>query len=154
GDLEDIEIRGGYGVEIVEGGVVPARVRGPGDVHRGAVVGEGEAVFFHGVENDLIGSGEGGDIEAGFEAEPLAHGRGGGVAGGGSPVGGWWCETGAGILERKTNRVIDGTGGDFVVANQSGKDGEACGVGAGPGVGALLVGEEIPDGAGIGIPGS
>jgi len=98
GDLEDIEIRGGYSVEIVEVGVVPARVRGPGNVHGGAVVGEDEAVFFHGVENDLIGSGEGGDIEAGFEAEPRAHGRGGGVAGSSSPVGGWWCEPGAGIL--------------------------------------------------------
>jgi len=48
--------------------------------------------------------------------------------------------------------MFDGAGGDFVVANEAGKDGQAGGVGAGPGVGALLVGEEIPDGAGARIP--
>ena len=48
--------------------------------------------------------------------------------------------------------MFDGGGGDFVVANEAGKDGQAGGVGAGPGVGALLVGEEIPDGAGARIP--
>jgi len=55
-------------------------------------------------------------------------------------------------LNGEANGMFDGAGGDFVVANEAGKDGQAGGVGAGPGVGALLVGEEIPDGAGARIP--
>src|SRR6516165_7850046 len=101
GDLEDLEIGGGYGPEIVQVGVVPARVRGAGDVHRRAVVGEDETVFFHGVENHLIGRRERGDVETGFEAKARAHGRSGDAAGGGSPVGGWRREAGAGILQRE-----------------------------------------------------
>ena len=155
GDLEDIEIGGGDGAKIVKVRIVPARVRGAGDVHGRTVVGKDEAVFFHGLENDLIGGGEGRDIEAGLETETRAHGRSGGVGGGGgSPVGGGRSESSTGILQCETDRVIDGACGDFIVANESREDGETGGVGAGPGVGALLVGEKIPDSAGTGVPGS
>ena len=146
-NLDDIEIGGGYGAEIVEIGVIPAGVRSARDVHGGAVVCEDEAIFFHGVENDLIRGGERGHIEGGFEAESRAHRRSGGVAGSGSPMGGGRSETGARILQRETNRVIDGSSGDVVVTNESGEDGEAGGVGAGPGVRALLISKKIPNGA-------
>jgi hypothetical protein len=152
-DLDDVEIGSGDGAELVEVGVVPSRVRCTGDIHGRAVVGEDEAVFFHGVEDDLIGGGESGDIEAGFEAKTRAHRQSGGVARGGGPVGSWRSEPGAGILQCETNRVMDGAGGDFVVADESREDGEPGGVGAGPGVGALLVSEKIPDGAGGCVPG-
>lgn len=67
-------------------------------------------------------------------------------------MGGRRNEASAGILQRETDRVIEGTCGDFVIADKAGENGEAGGVGARPGVRTLLVGEKIPDGAGIGVP--
>jgi len=54
----------------------------------------------------------------------------------------------------EANGVMNCASGDFIVANEPREDGKACGVGAGPGIGALLVGEQIPDGSGAGVPGS
>ena len=59
----------------------------------------------------------------------------------------WGSEARAGILHRKANGVIDGPSGDFIVTNQTRENGEACGISAGPGVGALFVVSEIPHGA-------
>ena len=116
-EREDFEIIGGYRAEVVEVVVVPAIVGCAGDVHRRTVVGEDEAVLFHGVEDDLISGRIAGDIEAGFEAEARAHGERVGVAGGGSEVRSGRNETGAGILQRETNGVMDGACGDFIVTN-------------------------------------
>ena len=56
------------------------------------------------------------------------------------------------LARREANGVLDFAGGDFVVANQAGEDGEAGGVGGGPGVGTLLVIEQIPNCGGGGVP--
>jgi len=101
----------------MEVGIVPAIIGSAGDVHGGAVVGEDEAVFFHGVEDDLVGGGVAGDIEAGFEAEAGTHRESVGVTGGAGPVRGGRNEAGAGILQSETNGVIDGACGDFIVTD-------------------------------------
>jgi hypothetical protein len=95
---EDFEIVGSDGAEVVEVVVVPAIVGCAGDVHGGTIVGEDEAVFFHGVEDDLIGGGESGDVERRFEAQAGAHRESVGIAGGGSKMGGGRNKSGAGIL--------------------------------------------------------
>lgn len=151
-ELNYIEIGGGRAVEQVKIAVVPAIIGGTGDVHGRTVVGEDEAVFFHGVEDDLIGGRVARDVEGGFEAKARAHGKSVGIAGSGGPVGSGRNKTGAGILQRETDRMLDGRRGNFVIADKAGEDGESGGVGAGPGVRALLIGEKIPDGAGISIP--
>jgi len=50
-------------VQIV---VAEAVVGSAAEINGGAVVGEDEAIFLHGVEDDLIGRGKTGDIETGF----------------------------------------------------------------------------------------
>lgn len=57
-----------------------------------------------------------------------------------------------GILHREANGVIDRPLGDFIVTNETRENWEACGIGAGPGVGAPLVGSEIPHGARSCVP--
>ena len=52
------------------------------------------------------------------------------------------------MLQGEADGVIDVAGGDFVVADQASKDGQAGSVGGSPSVRALLVAEEIPDGSG------
>src|SRR5580704_1274522 len=69
-------------------------------------------------------------------------------------MGGGRCESVTGIGHGETNGVVDCAAGDFIVANEAREDREACGVGAGPGVGTLLVGEKIPDGSRTSVPGS
>ena len=117
GQSEDIEIVCGCAIEEMEVTVVPTIVGRAGDVHGGTVVGEDEAVFFHGVEDDLVGGGIAGDIEAGLQAEACAHGRSVGVGAGGSPVRGGGNETGAGVGKSETNGMVDGACGDFIVTN-------------------------------------
>jgi len=74
------------------------------------------------------------------------------VGAGGGPVGSRRSEARAGVGKREANRVVDGAGGNFIVTNQTNKNREARRVGAGPGVGALLVGEKIPDSTGVRVP--
>src|SRR5208337_2459480 len=80
-NLDDIEIGGSDAAEIVEIIVAPTIVGGAADVHGRAVVRHDEAVFFHGVEDDLICGGVGRDVEGGLEAKTRAHGKRVGVAG-------------------------------------------------------------------------
>jgi hypothetical protein len=152
GHLDDVEIGSLNVAEIVEVGIVPAIIGSAAEVHGRAIVGEDEAVFLEGVENDLIGGRETGDVERRFEAEAHAHGWSVLVGRVGGPVRGGRNESRGCALNREANSVLDGAGGDFVVANEAGEDGEAGGVGAGPGVRALLVGEKIPNGAGAYVP--
>src|SRR5208282_492345 len=70
----DFEVRGRKRGEIVEIVVVPVIVGGAGDVHGRAVVGHDHAVLLESGENDLVGGGETGNVEAGFEAQAHAHG--------------------------------------------------------------------------------
>ena len=56
-------------------------------------------------------------------------------------------------MQRETKGVIDGAGSHFIIANEAGEDGESGRIGAGPGVRTLLVGEKIPNGARVGVPG-
>lgn len=151
-NLDDIEVGGGGAVEEMEVAVVPVIVGRAADIHRGAVVGEDQAIFLHGVEDDLIRGGITGSVEAGFEAQARAHGRRVGVGAGGGPVRGGRSEAGAGVRKSETDGVIDGARSNFIVANQSRKNRQTGGIGTGPGVGALLVGEQIPDGAGVRVP--
>jgi len=132
--------------------VVPTAVGGTGNVHGGTVVGEDEAVLFHSVQDDLIGGGIAGDIEASFEAEAGAHGRCEGVGACGGPVRSGGNKTGTGVLQGEADGVIESASGDFVVTNQTWKNRETCSIGAGPGVRTLLVGKKIPDGPRIGVP--
>lgn len=150
--MEDVEVGCGYAVEKVEIVVVPAAVGSAGDVDGGTIVGEDEAVGFHGGEDDLVSGGITRGVEAGFEAKARAHGRSGGVGARAGVMRGGRNETGAGVGKSEANGVIDGAGGNFVVTNEAGKNGKPGGVGAGPRVGALLVGEEIPDRAGGCVP--
>jgi len=117
GDFDYVEIGGGDLAEVVEVIVVPAIVGSAGDVHGRAVVGHDETVFFHGVEDDLIGGGERGDVKGGFEAETGAHGKSVGVAGGGGPVGSRRSEACTGILQSETESMVDDARGDFVIAD-------------------------------------
>ena len=114
---EDIEIGRGGAIEEMEVAVVPTIVGCAGDVHSGTVVGEDEAVFFHGVEDDLVVGGIAGDIEAGLQAKTCAHGRSVGVRAGGSPVRGGGNKTSTGIGKSETNGMVDGANGDFIVTN-------------------------------------
>ena len=84
--------------QFVEVVVVPVRIGRAADVHVGAVVGHDEAVFLEGVEDYLIVGGVAGDVEAGFQAEAHAHGRGESVGGIGGPVRGWWDEGFAAVV--------------------------------------------------------
>src|SRR5579883_919876 len=56
------------------------------------------------------------------------------------------------FLQSETQRVLDFSGGDFVVTRKSGKNGQTGGVGRGPGVRTLLVIQQIPNCSGSGIP--
>jgi hypothetical protein len=56
-------------------------------------------------------------------------------------------------LQREADRVMDGAGRDFVVADESRKDGQTGSIGGSPRIWALFVTEKIPDCRGIGVPG-
>jgi hypothetical protein len=58
----------------------------------------------------------------------------------------------AGLRHGEAQGVMDGAGGDLVVAGEAGEDRQAGGVGGGPGVRVLVVGGHIPDGCGGGAP--
>ncbi len=151
-DLDDFEVGGFDVAEVVEVVVIPTIVWRSAEVHGGAVIGHDEAIGFHGLEDDLVCGGVGGNVESGFEAQAHAHGWSVGGGGGASGMRSRRSEGGTGILHGEAYGVTNGARGDFVIANQAGKNGEAGGVGAGPGIGALLVGDKIPDGAGSGVP--
>jgi hypothetical protein len=67
-------------------------------------------------------------------------------------VRGWRDEGGPGARDGEADGVVDGTGGNFVVADEAGEDGEAGGVGGSPRVGTGVVVLQIPDGAVVGAP--
>src|SRR6266446_9092914 len=60
---------------------------------------------------------------------------------------------GAAVLQSEAQRVIDCSGGDFVVAGKAGENRKAGSVGASPRIGTLFVRKKIPDGSGSDVPG-
>src|SRR5450755_1428471 len=65
-----------------------------------------------------------------------------------------WHKGGAAILQRIAKRVLDFSGGHFVVAREAGENGESRGVGRSPGEGALPISQKIPEGCRICVPAS
>jgi hypothetical protein len=59
----------------------------------------------------------------------------------------------AAVLQSEAQCVIDLSSGNFIVTSEPGKNRKAGSVGAGPGVGPLLVRKKIPNGGGASVPG-
>ena len=59
---------------------------------------------------------------------------------------------GPALRQGEANRVLDLSGGDFVVTHQAGKNRQARGIGGSPRPGTLLVGQQVPNRGRIRIP--
>jgi hypothetical protein len=56
------------------------------------------------------------------------------------------------MRDGEAESVLDITRGVLVVAHQTGEDGQTSAVGGRPGIGALFVSQQVPDGGGVGVP--
>jgi len=57
-----------------------------------------------------------------------------------------------GIRSGEAKRVANFAGGDFIVADQAGEDGESGGVGGSPGRRTQRIGDQVEDGAAVRLP--
>src|SRR4051812_46061610 len=146
GALHDLEGAAGDPLQLVQVLVVPAAVAAAGEEPVAAVVGDDQAVALHRQSDRLRGTAEAAETVTGLQSQAQAHrrrARGGGVTGAG---GGGVAPGVAGAREGDANRMFEAAGGDLVVADETGEDRQAGGVGRGPALRSARRRAQVPFG--------
>ena len=132
----------------------PAIIGCSADVPVTAVVGQNHAVSFESFKDDFGGTREFACVKAGFQSNAHPHGRKVFTFVWTGEVGGRWHISMAGFFDSEAQGVGEFLrAADFIIASQTGHDGQSSRIGTGPASGAWLQGFEIKDGAARGIPG-